>query len=106
MVIDFNRVNGGTAPVTGTTRTSGVRSSEAASATSATSPVEKTSAAADTVKLSDNAQFMQKVTGDLQNQPVVNSAKVAELKEKIANGSYNVDPLKTAGNMLKFEADR
>lgn len=103
MVIDFNRVNGGTAPVTGTTRTSGVRSSEAASATS---PVEKTSAAADTVKLSDNAQFMQKVTGDLQNQPVVDSAKVAELKEKIANGSYNVDPLKTAGNMLKFEADR
>ncbi|UFH48035.1 flagellar biosynthesis anti-sigma factor FlgM [Pseudomonas sp. KNUC1026] len=103
MVIDFNRVNGGTAPVTGTTRTSGVRSSEAASATSA---VEKTTAAADTVKLSDNAQFMQKVTGDLQNQPVVNSAKVAELKEKIANGSYNVDPLKTAGNMLKFEADR
>ncbi|MBD1550650.1 flagellar biosynthesis anti-sigma factor FlgM [Pseudomonas typographi] len=103
MVIDFNRVNGGTTPVTGTTGTSNTRTTEAASTDTS---VSKSSAAGDTVHLSDSAQFLQKVSSDLQSQPVVDSAKVAEIKEKIANGSYNVDPTKTAGNILKFEADR
>ncbi|MFF7708584.1 flagellar biosynthesis anti-sigma factor FlgM [Pseudomonas sp. NPDC007930] len=103
MVIDFNRVNGGTTPVTGTTRTSSTRATEAVSTDTT---VSKTSAAGESVQLSDSAQFLQKVTSDLQNQPVVNASKVAQLKEQIANGSYNVDPTKTAANMLKLEADR
>ncbi len=35
--------------------------------------------------------------------PAYDSAKVAAIKEAIANGSYRVDPEKLADNMIKFE---
>ncbi|EKM25332.1 flagellar biosynthesis anti-sigma factor FlgM [Vibrio sp. HENC-03] len=35
--------------------------------------------------------------------PAYDSAKVAAIKEAIANGSYKVDPEKLADNMIKFE---
>lgn len=97
MVIDFNRVNGGTPPVTGTTRTSSTRATEAA--TTDTS-VSKPSAVGENVQLSDSAQFLQKVTSDLQSQPVVNSEKVAALKAQIADGSYQANPDSIASKII------
>jgi negative regulator of flagellin synthesis FlgM len=39
------------------------------------------------------------------SQPSFDKAKVAAIKEAIANGSYSVDPEKLADNMMKFEKE-
>ncbi|GAL33144.1 negative regulator of flagellin synthesis FlgM [Vibrio maritimus] len=39
----------------------------------------------------------------MASQPSFDSAKVAAIKDAIANGSYTVDAEKLADNMMKFE---
>ncbi|EJH68768.1 negative regulator of flagellin synthesis FlgM [Vibrio cholerae HC-51A1] len=41
----------------------------------------------------------------MASRPSFDSAKVAAIKEAIANGSYVVDPEKLADNMIKFEKE-
>lgn len=101
MAIDLSRLNGTTA-VQSTARTSSTKESNAVDATAA---VAKTSApSGETVHLSDEAQKLQQITDSLRDQPTVNSARVAELKTAIANGSYQVDSSRVASKLLNFEA--
>jgi len=104
MVIDFSRINSSPS-VSGTQRTGAVKESTGVAGTSA---VEKTSAvpSGEAVTLSDTAQQLQKITDTLRDQPTVNSAKVAELKQAIADGSYKVDSERVASKMLTFESQR
>ena len=103
MVIDFSRFNN-------TPSTGGVRSSAAsgnAEKTGETKSAPQTAAASgEAVHLSPEAQQLQKITDNLRDQPVVDSARVAELKQAIANGSYKVDADRVASKMLNFEAQR
>jgi negative regulator of flagellin synthesis FlgM len=101
MVIDFNRV-GNSPSVQGTPRTG------AAKEVAADMPVPSTPAvkSGEPVTLSDQAQQMQKITDKLSDQPTVDSARVAELKQAIAEGSYKVDSERVASKMLNFEAQR
>ncbi|HKS13306.1 MAG TPA: flagellar biosynthesis anti-sigma factor FlgM [Pseudomonas sp.] len=102
MVIDFSRLNG-------TPSVGGVRSSTATGNAEKTGDVKSTSPAAasgEAVHLSPEAQQLQKITDNLRDQPVVNSARVAELKQAIADGSYQVDADRVASKMLNFEAQR
>ena len=46
---------------------------------------------------------MHRTKQDMVDEPAYDSAKVAAIKEAIANGSYKVDPEKLADNMIKFE---
>ena len=39
------------------------------------------------------------------SEPSFDRAKVAAIKEAIANGSYTVNPEKLADNMIKFEKE-
>jgi negative regulator of flagellin synthesis FlgM len=48
---------------------------------------------------------LQKISDKLRDQPTVNSARVAELKQ-IADGSYKVDADRVASKLLDFEAQR
>ncbi|WP_422776237.1 flagellar biosynthesis anti-sigma factor FlgM [Pseudomonas mediterranea] len=101
MVIDFNRLNS-SSPLTGTTRTSASKETEKSSPAEQATVVKN----GESVHLSDEAQQLQKVTDKLRDQPVVNSARVAELKAAIADGSYKVDSNRVASKLLNFEAQR
>ncbi|BBT39245.1 flagellar biosynthesis anti-sigma factor FlgM [Pseudomonas guariconensis] len=102
MVIDFSRLNNSPA-VTG-----GVRSNSAtgsAPKAGETSEAPQT-ASGEAVHLSQEAQQLQKISDKLRDQPEVNSARVAQLKQAIADGSYQVDAGRVASKLLDFEAQR
>ena len=105
MVIDFSRLNSAP-PVTGSTRSNA--NQEAGSATQAApaqSPEPTTSpTSGESVSLSPQAQQLQKISDSLRDQPVVNSQRVAELKQAIADGSYKVDSSRVASKLLDIEA--
>jgi negative regulator of flagellin synthesis FlgM len=105
MVIDFNRLNSGNA-VSGTTRTGSTKETSKTEAPVATGTLEKTGSTGESVKLSSEAQQLQKITDKLGDLPTVNSARVAELKQAIADGSYKVDSNRVASKLLNFEAQR
>ncbi len=107
MVIDFSRLNN-TPATTGTTRTTGTKESVEAKAPPLPAKAEQASQSGESVHLSNEAQQLQKqkVTDSLRDQPVVNKARVAELKQAIADGSYKVDSNRVASKLLNFEAER
>ncbi|UBM23965.1 flagellar biosynthesis anti-sigma factor FlgM [Pseudomonas sp. p1(2021b)] len=103
MVIDFSRLNNSPS-ITG-----GVRGNAAAGdaeKTGETSQAAKPSASGEAVHLSQEAQQLQKISDKLRDQPAVDSARVAQLKQAIADGSYKVDAERVASKLLDFEAQR
>lgn len=108
MVIDFSRLNS-SSPLTGSTRTSTAReTAETGKPAELNTPAEQASTvqSGESVHLSNEAQQLQKITDTLRDQPVVDNARVAELKAAIADGSYKVDSNRVASKLLNFEAQR
>lgn len=62
---------------------------------------EKQQTKADTVVLSDTAKKIQEAQTQLEAIPDVREDKVAQLKEQIENGTYEIDEEKIADKMLK-----
>ncbi len=62
---------------------------------------EKQQNKADTVALSNAAKNIQEAQKKLEAIPDVREDKVAELKEQIENGTYEIDAEKIADKMLK-----
>lgn len=106
MVIDLNRsINAPTSANTG--RTGNAKSSTESIKDPATSPATRGPIASDeSVKLSSEAQQLQKATEDLKSTPVVDSDRVAKLKQAIADGSYQVDNQRVASKLLNLESQR
>ncbi|MBL4711672.1 MAG: flagellar biosynthesis anti-sigma factor FlgM [Gammaproteobacteria bacterium] len=75
-------------------------------------PIEKQSAktdtgqstTADTVSISDNAAQLGKVTSMVDSAPVVDAKRVEQIKQAIANGTYEVDAAKVADKLMQFES--
>lgn len=107
MVIDFSRLNSSSSVSTGS-RTSNVKETgNAATSTSAKATTEAVNTpSGEAVHLSNEAQQLQTISDKLRGQPVVNSARVAELKQAVADGSYTVDSGRVASKLLNFEAQR
>ncbi|MCK9797577.1 flagellar biosynthesis anti-sigma factor FlgM [Pseudomonas chlororaphis] len=108
MVIDFSRLNSSPS-LTGSTRTSASKETdETGKSASLTTSAEPASASksGESVHLSNEAQQLQKITDKLRDQPAVDKARVAELKQAIADGSYKVDSNRVASKLLNFEAQR
>ena len=107
MVIDFSRLNSPPSVSTGS-RTSNVKETgTAAASTNAKTTTETVNTSSgETVHLSNEAQQLQTISDNIRNQPVVNSARVAELKQAVADGSYTVDSGRVASKLLNFEAQR
>ncbi|MCI3944745.1 flagellar biosynthesis anti-sigma factor FlgM [Pseudomonas syringae] len=104
MVIDFSRLNNSQL-VTSTSRTGAGKDTAKtdAPAPAATAGVKSTG---ETFSLSSEAQQLQKITDKLNDLPTVNSSRVAELKQAIADGSYKVDSNRVASKLLNFETQR
>ncbi|MGH8386581.1 MAG: flagellar biosynthesis anti-sigma factor FlgM [Pseudomonas sp.] len=108
MVIDFSRLNSSSS-LTGSTRTSVAKeTADAGKSAPLNTQAEQASTvtSGESVHLSNEAQQLQKVTDTLRDQPVVDNARVAELKAAIADGSYKVDSNRVASKLLNFEAQR
>lgn len=91
------------------TDTAAARRSEAARAVahsrSDAAKAETPAAKGDTVNITASALLMSKLEDAVQRAPVVDSARVAEIKERIAAGTYEFDDRRTADRLLKFERD-
>ncbi|AQP35573.1 flagellar biosynthesis anti-sigma factor FlgM [Vibrio anguillarum] len=59
----------------------------------------------DAVSLSTQGKAIGEMHNQMVSQPSFDSAKVAAIKDAIANGSYRVDPERLADNMIKFEKE-
>ena len=81
MVIDFSRLNN--APSVGSTsRTSNTKETGKTESASTGAAVEA-GKTGESVHLSGEAQQLKKITDTLRDQPAVNSARVAELKQEL-----------------------
>lgn len=57
--------------------------------------------AADTVYISDNAKRVQEARFQLESVPDTRSDKVAEIKRRIEEGAYEIQPDKIADKMIR-----
>ncbi|OHC18953.1 MAG: flagellar biosynthesis anti-sigma factor FlgM [Pseudomonadales bacterium RIFCSPHIGHO2_02_FULL_60_43] len=114
MVIDINRLNNAASPA----NSGRIGSAQAGGQNEAISgkqpgnvpnPVEQAQQAGksgESVQLSRDAQQLQKVSEKLRDQPTVNKERVAQLKQAIEDGSYQVDSQRVASKLLNFESQR
>lgn len=111
MVIDFNRPNNATTPAnsgrTGSAQSGGQNEAITTKQTTST-PAEQAQASksGESVQLSREAQQLQKISEKLRDQPSVDNERVAQLKQAIADGSYQVDSQRVASKLLNFESQR
>ena len=57
----------------------------------------------DQVTLTTSARSLHKLADAIARAPVVDSAKVASVRQSLADGTYRIDPAKIADKMLQFE---
>ncbi|UTW07280.1 flagellar biosynthesis anti-sigma factor FlgM [Pseudomonas benzenivorans] len=109
MVIDFNRPNSASTPANAG-RTGNAQSAGRSDATGAKQPASAEQAepkqGGESVQLSREAQQLQKIGDTLRDLPAVDKERVAQIKQAIADGSYQVDSQRVAGKLLNFESQR
>lgn len=110
MVIDFNRLNSTTpASTTRAGSTQGGKNEAADKAAGSEATSQKAALggkSGEPVQLSTEAQQLQKTVDKLRDQPVVDTDRVAKLKQAVADGSYQVDSQRVASKLLNFESQR
>lgn len=109
MAIDFNRPNSAVnSPSSG--RSSSVQNSERPTAQQAPAETAKSTGGAavagESVQLSPQAQRLQQTAQQLSQEPAVDQERVAQIKQAIADGSYQVDSQRVASKLLAFENQR
>lgn len=92
------------------TTQSGVSSSAPSSAKKAGSDNSQntsgaTPAAADTVTITRQAEYLQMLEVNVNSQSEIDSDRVARLKVAIDTGQYDIDPLRVAEKLIKFESE-
>ena len=70
-----------------------------ASATSASTA----SPSSDHVTLTDSARSLQKIEEAIAKAPVVDTAKVAAIKQAVSSGTYQIDAGRVADKLLQYE---
>jgi negative regulator of flagellin synthesis FlgM len=59
----------------------------------------------DTVNITPSGMLMSKLEEVVQSAPIVDSKRVAAIKDALAMGNYEIDDQRVANRMLKFERD-
>ena len=57
----------------------------------------------DTVSLTDTAAHLRAIEDRLAQQPVVDTQRVEKVQGAIADGSFQVEPVRVAGKLIEFE---
>jgi negative regulator of flagellin synthesis FlgM len=86
-------------PVKGS-NSNAVVSDKQGEAAEANAPAAKS---ADQLTLTSSARSLQKIEEAIAQTPVVNSSKVAAVKQAISAGTYQVNSASVADKMLQFE---
>lgn len=70
-----------------------------------TTPNAPQAATADTATFTGSAHTLQKLSSVLASTPVVNSVKVASIKQAVQSGSYAVNAGSVADKLLQFDGE-
>jgi negative regulator of flagellin synthesis FlgM len=70
----------------------------------ATPAVASGTKGADQVTLTSSARSLQKIEEAIANTPVVNTDKVAAVKQQLSAGTYQIDSSRVAGKLLQFDS--
>lgn len=57
----------------------------------------------DTVSLTGAAALLHRIDAEIAAQPVVDTQRVEAIRQRIAEGSYEIDPLRVAGKLMQAE---
>jgi negative regulator of flagellin synthesis FlgM len=76
---------------------------QSGSDTSVSTAAAAASQASDHVTLTDSARSLQKIEEAIAKAPVVDSAKVAAIKQAVSSGTYQIDSGRVADKLLQFE---
>lgn len=96
--ISNNGLPGGLPPATGSSKKGGNAASTAAPAHSGSAA----SGAEDQLKLTDSARALQQASLP-SDASTVNAPKVAQIKQSLADGSYQINPAKIADRMTAMD---
>jgi negative regulator of flagellin synthesis FlgM len=88
------------APLKGSTGPSAAGDKASADTSSVAGPGPQ---GADQVTLTDSARTLQKVGEAIAKAPVVDTAKVASVKQAVSSGKYQVDAGRVADKIIQFE---
>ncbi|WP_456417492.1 flagellar biosynthesis anti-sigma factor FlgM [Thiolapillus sp.] len=100
MPIDINGLSNAQAPRSGDS--SQIKGSANESASIQQDATGKSSVS-DTVSLSETAIRLGQIGVAVENQPVVDTKRVEQVKQAIMDGSYSVDPVRIAERMMEFD---
>ena len=57
----------------------------------------------DSVQITDTASYLATAEQTLSDVPVINSGRVTEASDALANGTYKISPERIANQLLSFE---
>lgn len=114
MVIDINRLNNAATPANsgraGSAQAGGqneaIGAKQPGNVPSPAEQAQQAGKSGESVQLSREAQQLQKVSEKLRDQPTIDKERVAQLKQAIADGSYQIDNMRVAGKLLSLESQR
>ncbi len=90
------------APLKGAKGNAPVADQSGSDAAVATAPTAA-SQATDHVTLTDSARSLQKIEEAIAKAPVVDTAKVATIKQAVSSGTYQIDSGRVADKLLQYE---
>ena len=82
------------------------RRAEADKSSNASVSTDRPAPSGDTVQLTDSAARLQGVVQGLAAEPVVDTNRVAAVRQAISEGSYQVDSQRVAEKLIDFEVQR
>jgi negative regulator of flagellin synthesis FlgM len=89
------------APIKGAKGTTAVADQSGSDASVTTASAASQSA--DHVTLTDSARSLQKIEEAIAKAPVVDTAKVAAIKQAVSSGTYQIDTGRVADKLLQYE---